>query len=96
MFLTFLTHSTSNTSIRRDFIGTGGQKFLMRNKVKKIPVHVPAKNMNLFLLGLFFIMPCVDTYKKVDLRTVSFDVPPQEVKNILINSSMHHLNETFI
>ena len=28
--------------------------------------------------GLFFIMPCVDTYKKVDLRTVSFDVPPQE------------------
>ena len=30
--------------------------------------------------GLFFIMPCVDTYKKVDLRTVSFDVPPQEVR----------------
>ena len=29
--------------------------------------------------GLFFIMPCVDTFKKVDLRTVSFDVPPQEV-----------------
>ena len=29
--------------------------------------------------GLFFIMPCIDTYKKVDLRTVSFDVPPQEV-----------------
>ena len=28
--------------------------------------------------GLFFIMPCIDTYKKVDLRTVSFDVPPQE------------------
>ena len=30
--------------------------------------------------GLFFIMPCIDTYKKVDLRTVSFDVPPQEVR----------------
>ncbi|XP_050342909.1 band 7 protein AGAP004871-like isoform X1 [Nymphalis io] len=29
--------------------------------------------------GLFFILPCVDTYRKVDLRTVSFDVPPQEV-----------------
>ena len=29
--------------------------------------------------GLFFIMPCIDSYKKVDLRTVSFDVPPQEV-----------------
>ena len=30
--------------------------------------------------GLFFVMPCIDTYQKVDLRTVSFDVPPQEVR----------------
>jgi len=29
--------------------------------------------------GLFFILPCVDTYTKVDLRTVTFDVPPQEI-----------------
>jgi erythrocyte band 7 integral membrane protein len=29
--------------------------------------------------GIFFILPCVDSYCKVDLRTVSFDVPPQEV-----------------
>ncbi|RDD38511.1 Erythrocyte band 7 integral membrane protein [Trichoplax sp. H2] len=29
--------------------------------------------------GLFFILPCTDTYIKVDLRTVSFDVPPQEI-----------------
>ncbi|XP_025830902.1 erythrocyte band 7 integral membrane protein-like isoform X1 [Agrilus planipennis] len=28
--------------------------------------------------GIFFILPCVDSYCKVDLRTVSFDVPPQE------------------
>ena len=24
-------------------------------------------------------MPCIDTYSKVDLRTVTFDVPPQEI-----------------
>lgn len=30
-------------------------------------------------VGLFFILPCIDSYQKVDLRTVSFDVPPQEV-----------------
>ena len=30
--------------------------------------------------GIFFVIPCVDNYRKVDLRTVSFDVPPQEVK----------------
>lgn len=39
--------------------------------------------------GLFFVMPCVDSYKKVDLRTVSFDVPPQEVieKNCIYTSA---------
>ena len=29
--------------------------------------------------GLFFILPCTDNYCNVDLRTVSFNVPPQEV-----------------
>ncbi|XP_034664263.1 band 7 protein AGAP004871 [Drosophila subobscura] len=29
--------------------------------------------------GVFFVLPCVDDYYPVDLRTVSFDVPPQEV-----------------
>uniref|UniRef100_A0A915L8Z9 Band 7 domain-containing protein n=1 Tax=Romanomermis culicivorax TaxID=13658 RepID=A0A915L8Z9_ROMCU len=29
--------------------------------------------------GIFFIIPCTDTYRKVDLRVVSFDVPPQEI-----------------
>lgn len=29
--------------------------------------------------GIFFIIPCIDTYNIVDLRTVSFDVPPQEI-----------------
>lgn len=29
--------------------------------------------------GIFFILPCIDTYMKVDLRVISFDVPPQEI-----------------
>ncbi|KAK7802519.1 hypothetical protein U0070_018258 [Myodes glareolus] len=29
--------------------------------------------------GLFFILPCTDTMIKVDMRTISFDIPPQEV-----------------
>lgn len=29
--------------------------------------------------GIFFVLPCIDTYSKVDLRVVSFDVPPQEI-----------------
>ena len=29
--------------------------------------------------GLFFIIPCMDQIIVTDLRTVSFDVPPQEI-----------------
>jgi len=29
--------------------------------------------------GIFFVLPCIDEYMKVDLRVVSFDVPPQEI-----------------
>lgn len=36
-----------------------------------------------FVLGLFFLWPCIDEMQKVDLRVLSYDVPPQEV-SILI------------
>ncbi|TKR82902.1 hypothetical protein L596_016573 [Steinernema carpocapsae] len=29
--------------------------------------------------GIIFINPITDTFSKVDLRVVSFDVPPQEI-----------------
>ncbi|CAD5229178.1 unnamed protein product [Bursaphelenchus okinawaensis] len=29
--------------------------------------------------GIFFVIPCIDTIKMVDLRVLSFDVPPQEI-----------------
>ncbi|OAF71994.1 hypothetical protein A3Q56_00218 [Intoshia linei] len=29
--------------------------------------------------GLFFIIPCIDEYRIIDLRTVAIDVPPQEI-----------------
>ena len=29
--------------------------------------------------GLFFILPCTDKVQIVDLRTVAFEVPPQEI-----------------
>ncbi|XP_061389963.1 band 7 protein CG42540-like, partial [Musca vetustissima] len=28
--------------------------------------------------GIFFILPCIDSYARVDLRTRTYDVPPQE------------------
>jgi len=41
--------------------------------------------------GIFFIIPCIDSYQKVDLRTVSFDVPPQEVKTVTLEIVLYFL-----
>ena len=30
--------------------------------------------------GVFFIIPCVDTYEKIDMRSMTFEIPPQEVQ----------------
>jgi len=32
------------------------------------------------LLGIFFVLPCIESYQKVDLRTITLGVPPQEVR----------------
>ncbi len=29
--------------------------------------------------GLFFILPCIENITTLDLRTITFDVPPQEI-----------------
>ena len=29
--------------------------------------------------GVFLIIPCLDVYQKIDMRTATYDVPPQEV-----------------
>ncbi|KAL5969782.1 Stomatin [Taenia solium] len=47
--------------------------------------------------GLFFVLPCLDSLRKVDLRTVTFDVPPQEVRRRCafqpcINRALQHID----
>ncbi|XP_051155731.1 band 7 protein AGAP004871 isoform X2 [Leptopilina boulardi] len=37
--------------------------------------------------GIFFILPCIDAYARVDLRTRTYDVPPQEIANV---ENAHH------
>ncbi|KAL8174798.1 UNVERIFIED_CONTAM: hypothetical protein K2H54_054008, partial [Gekko kuhli] len=34
--------------------------------------------------GLFFVLPCTDNIIKVDMRTISFDIPPQEVGSLSV------------
>ena len=29
--------------------------------------------------GVFFVIPCVDVYEKIDMRSQTFEIPPQEV-----------------
>ena len=33
------------------------------------------------ILGIFFVLPCIESYQKVDLRTITLGVPPQEVRS---------------
>ena len=33
------------------------------------------------------MLPCIESYTKVDLRTVSFDIPPQEVSGSAIDKT---------
>jgi len=42
-----------------------------RQYIRALYIHI--------LTGLFCIIPCTDDIVKIDLRIVSFDVPPQEV-----------------
>merc|ERR1719461_242361 len=29
--------------------------------------------------GIFFVIPCVDIYEKIDMRTATYEIPPQEI-----------------
>ena len=33
--------------------------------------------------GVFFIIPCVDVYEKIDMRSQTYEIPPQEVGEIV-------------
>ena len=46
--------------------------------------------------GVFFVIPCVDIYEKVDLRTNTYEIPPQEVEAslILLSTSVKYFMET--
>ena len=43
--------------------------------------------------GVFFVIPCVDVYQKIDMRTQTYDVPPQEVTSF--SKNIDNLSETF-
>ncbi|MGH0174900.1 UNVERIFIED_CONTAM: hypothetical protein FKN15_072668 [Acipenser sinensis] len=43
-----------------------------------LPLKVKLKKQ-LLVSGIFFVLPCTDTFVKVDIRTISFDIPPQEI-----------------
>ena len=34
----------------------------------------------IFSSGIFFVLPCIESYERVDLRTITLGVPPQEVR----------------
>ena len=41
--------------------------------------------------GVFFIIPCVDIYEKIDMRTATYEIPPQEVRQVPICQQQPYL-----
>jgi len=45
--------------------------------------------------GVFFIIPCVDVYEKIDMRTTTYEIPPQEILTkdsvtVFVNAIMYY------
>merc|ERR1712123_400908 len=45
--------------------------------------------------GAFFIIPCVDIYEKIDMRTKTYEIPPQEILTkdsvtVFVNAIMYY------
>jgi len=45
--------------------------------------------------GVFFIIPCIDMYEKIDMRTQTYNVPPQEILTkdsvtVFVNAIMYY------
>jgi len=45
--------------------------------------------------GVFFVIPCLDVYEKIDMRTATYDVPPQEILTkdsvtVFVNAIMYY------
>jgi len=45
--------------------------------------------------GVFFVIPCVDVYEKVDMRSQTFEIPPQEILTkdsvtVFVNAIMYY------
>ena len=53
-----------------------GNNFSIRSNIHKVALLLRLK---LSTLGIFFVLPCIEKYTKVDLRTSVIDIPPQEV-----------------
>merc|ERR1719513_277511 len=45
--------------------------------------------------GVFFVIPCLDVYEKVDMRSQTFEIPPQEILTkdsvtVFVNAIMYY------
>ena len=44
---------------------------------------------------MFFVIPCLDVYEKIDMRTATYEIPPQEILSkdsvtVFVNAIMYY------
>ena len=54
--------------------------FDIRRTTSWTSIYIYSLSLCIFPTGLFFLMPCVDTFVKVDLRIFTYNIVPQEVR----------------
>lgn len=72
--------AASQTEKLKDQVDTWAHVYFLVKKASFVLFYLFLMVMFVLFTGIFFILPCTDSFVKVDLRTVSFDIPPQEVE----------------
>ncbi len=70
-FIYFFFNSNFQFCLKKAFFNVSTFFFLL--------IHSFSIFLNSYFNLILFRLPCIESYTKVDMRTVSFDVPPQEV-----------------
>jgi hypothetical protein len=92
-----LMHALS--AVNSNSLATADFKFFLFAKICRREARqsdlINSQFIHRFTAGLFFIIPCTDSFIKVDLRTASFEIPPQEVRIKSLQSHCEFRCEVF-
>ena len=65
-----------------------GLFFIIFNIISIGVIKINYIDFRFMFVQVFFIIPCVDIYEKIDMRTATYEIPPQEVRMMMTIMTM--------